>query len=74
MEKISRTLGKKNYKITIIFVDEVVTAKFYNRYQAIDTVKKMKEEYPDLFMCGAVEEKSRYWNVIWTLEGNLQES
>lgn len=71
MERISKVLEQKNYRMTIIFIDEVVKAKFYDKYQAMDTIKKMKEEFPDLFMCGVIEERNRSWEVIWTMGNNL---
>ena len=63
----NKTSEKKNYRITIIFKDEITVEKFYNEYIARDTIKKMKELFPNSFVCGALEEKNRTWKVIWIL-------
>ena len=41
--------------------------KFYREDIAKKTVTNMKELFPKLFVGGALEEKSKGWNVIWTL-------
>lgn len=60
-------MGKRNYRITLIFTDDIKVEKFYNEYIARDTIRKMKELFPNLFVGGALEEKRRTWKVIWTL-------
>lgn len=67
MEKENKRIGKKKYRITIIFMDEIIIETFENEYIARDTMKKMKELFPNLFVGAALEEKSKSWNVIWTL-------
>lgn len=58
---------KKNYRITIIFKDQIMIEKFYREDIAKKTVINMKELFPELFVGGAVEEKNKKWEVIWTL-------
>ena len=58
---------KKNYRITIIFKDEIITERFSNEYIARDTLRNMKELFPNLFVGAALEEKNKGWHVIWTL-------
>lgn len=70
MEKETKTSEKRNYRITIIFKDEITVEKFQNEYIARDTIKKMKELFPTLFIGAALEEKGKSWNVIWTLGNN----
>ena len=67
MEKESKTSRKKKYRLTLIFKDEITVEKFYNEYIARDTIRKMKELFPNRFVSGALEEKQRTWKVIWTL-------
>ena len=58
---------KAYYRITIIFKDEIMVEKFYTESVAMETIKRMKALFPKLFIGGALEEKCRSWNVIWTL-------
>lgn len=67
MEKGTKTSEKRNFRITIIFKDEITVERFQNEYIAMDTIKKMKELFPSLFIGAALEEKSKSWNIIWTL-------
>lgn len=67
MKKETKTSEKRNFRITIIFKDEITIEKFQNEYIARDTIKKMKELFPTLFIGAALEEKNKSWNVIWTL-------
>ncbi len=57
---------KRNYRITIIFRDQIMTEEFYREDIAIKTVTNMKELFPGLFVGGAVEEKKEIWKVVWT--------
>lgn len=57
----------QNYRITVIFKDEVIKAKFNTKELAKITIEKFKELYPELYLSGALEEKSKRWEVIWTL-------
>lgn len=68
MEEKSTTKKKLNYKITAVFKDEVIIEKFYRKDVAIDTIIELKALYPALFIGGALEERRRRWEVIWTLE------
>lgn len=67
MENENKTSEKRNFRITIIFKDEITVEKFQNEYIARDTIKNMKELFPTIFIGAALEEKSKSWNVIWTL-------
>lgn len=58
---------KRNYRITIIFKDEITVEKFNTERIAKDTIRSMKELFPNLFIGAALEEKSKGWKVIWTL-------
>lgn len=59
---------RKNYRITIIFKDQIITEKFYREDIAKNTVASMKDLFPGLFVGGAVEEKDKTWKVIWTIK------
>lgn len=74
MEKTLKTVMKQNYRITVIFKDEVVITKFNKMKLAIDAIIKMKELFPDLFLSAALEEKRKKWEVIWTLQHRLMEN
>lgn len=70
MEIETKHLGKKNYRITIIFKDKITVERFYSEHIAMETIKKMKELFPKLFIGAALEVKGRSWKVIWTIEHN----
>ena len=67
MKKESKTSRERNYRITIIFKDEITIERFETERVAINTINSMKELFPSLFIGAALEEKSKSWNVIWTL-------
>nr|DAX00769.1 MAG TPA: hypothetical protein [Microviridae sp.] len=67
MEKKAKTEDKRHYRLTIIFKDEITVEKFYEERIAKETIRKMKELFPNLFIGGALEEKCKSWKVIWTL-------
>lgn len=67
MEKETKTSEKRNFRITIIFKDEITVERFSNEYIARDTIRKMKELFPKIFVGAALEEKKKGWNVVWTL-------
>lgn len=67
MENETKTSEKRNYRITVIFKDEIITERFENEYIARDTIRSMKELFPTLFIGAALEEKKKSWNVVWTL-------
>lgn len=58
---------RRNYRITIIFKDQIMIEKFYREDIAKTTVTNMKELFPGTFVGGAIEEKHKTWRVIWTL-------
>lgn len=70
MKKETKPSERRNYRITIIFKDEITVLRFQNEYIAMDTIKSIKELFPQLFIGGALEEKDKEWKVIWTLGNN----
>lgn len=70
MEKENKNSEKRNFRITIIFKDQVMIEKFHDEHIAMDTIKSMKTLFPLLFIGGALEKKDKRWNVIWTLGNN----
>lgn len=67
MTEKNKTPKKKNYRITIIFKDEITIEKFETEFVAMETIKKMKILFPSIFIGGALEEKNKGWKVIWAL-------
>lgn len=67
MTEEKNTSKKKNYRITIIFKDEITIETFETEFVAMETIKKMKILFPSIFIGGALEEKCKSWRVIWTL-------
>lgn len=63
-------MKKRNYRITIIFKDQIMVERFYREDIAKKTVTSMKELFPGLFVGGAVEEMCKTWKVIWTLKND----
>lgn len=57
---------KRNYRMTIIFNDEIMVAKFETQEGAMKTVTSMRDLFPDKFVGGAVEKKRKKWEIIWT--------
>ena len=70
MGKLSNIKKGRNYRITIIFKDEIIVEKFETQAIAIKTVNNMKELFPKMFVGGAVEERRKKWEVIWTVQKN----
>ncbi len=67
MEKKSKFKEKRNYRVTIIFNDEVIIDRFYREDIALKTIESMKELTPSLFIAGAVEVKRKNWELIKTV-------
>lgn len=63
----NKTSKKKNYRITVIFKDEITIEKYETEFVAMETIKKMKILFPSIFIGGALEEKRQGWTVIWAL-------
>lgn len=59
---------KRNYRITVIFKDEIVVERFETQEGAMKTVTAMRDLFPDIFVGGAVEKKRKKWKVIWTAD------
>ena len=57
----------QNYRITVVFKDEVIRVKFNTKELAKSTIEKFKELYPELYLSGAIEEKRKRWEVTWVL-------
>jgi hypothetical protein len=72
MKKSSTNREKKNYRITIIFRDQVIVERYYREDIAIKTVSSMRELFPKMFVGGAIEEKKEKWEVIWTLVPDIE--
>lgn len=66
----NKTEKKKNYRITLIFKDEITVEKFETEFIAMETIKKMKILFPNIFIGGALEKKDKSWRVMWTLGNN----
>lgn len=67
MTEENKTSKKKNYRITVIFKDEITVEKFETEFVAMETIKKMKILFPNAFIGAALEEKRQSWTVMWTL-------
>lgn len=63
----NKTPRKENYRITIIFKNEIIVERFETEFVAKETIRRMKILFPGIFIGGALEEKSRNWRVIWAL-------
>lgn len=70
MMEENKTSGKRNYRITIIFKDEITIETFETEFIAMETIKRMKILFPRIFIGGALEKKGKSWKVIWTLGNN----
>lgn len=70
MRKENKDTEKRNYRVTIILKDEIIIERFRTEHVAMDTINDMKKLFPELFIGGALEEKSKSWSVIWTLGNN----
>lgn len=67
MNEEIKTGEKRKYRITIIFKDEITVEKFETECIAMETIKRMKLLFPNIFIGGALEKKAGGWHVIWTL-------
>ena len=67
MEKQIKNLMEKNYRITVIFKDEVIRTDFGTKEVAKTAIEKLKELNPKVYLSGALEEKRKRWEVIWVL-------
>ena len=61
---------KRNYRITIIFKDEITVERFETQFVAMNTIKQMKVLFPNIFIGAALEVKEKSWRVMWTLGNN----
>lgn len=58
----------KNYKITVLSIDDKIEVKFHNQEVAADTLIKLKEVDKG-FLAGILEEKTNgKWRIIWSLK------
>lgn len=67
MEEMLKIKEKRNYRVTIIFKDEVIIERFYREDVALKTIESMRELTPSLFIAGAVEVKKKHWEIIKTV-------
>ena len=58
---------ESNYRITVIFKDEVIREEFATKEIAKMEVEILKKLFPKKFMSGALEERGERWKVIWVL-------
>lgn len=58
---------ESNYRITVIFKDEVIRENFATREVAKKVIEELKKLFPKKFMSGALEEKRKRWEVTWIL-------
>lgn len=58
---------KLDYRITVIFNDEVIRVKFATEEVAKSAIQELKKLFPDKYMSGALEERKEFWKVIWVL-------
>lgn len=65
MEENSKIKVRRNYRVTIIYKDEVIREKFETQEGAKKTVTSMRDLFPDTFISGCVEKKQKRWKVIW---------
>lgn len=70
MKEKTKDSEKGKYRITILLKDGITVERFQNEYIARDTIRAMKDLFPNMFIGGALEEKSRGWKVTWTLGNN----
>lgn len=66
MEENSKIKVRRNYRITIIYKDEVIRERFETEDGAKKTVTSMRDLFPEIFVSGCVEKKRKRWKVIWT--------
>lgn len=71
MTEENKRIGKKKFRITIIFENEIMVEKFETQEGAIKTVNSMRDLFSNKFVGGAVEEKQKNWKVIWTANPKL---
>lgn len=58
----------KNFKITVLSVNDKIEQSFFTKIQAIDTIIQQKE-IDEEFLAGIMEEKiSGKWYVVWSLK------
>lgn len=58
---------ESNYRITVIFKDEVIREEFATKEVAKKTIEELKRLFPEKFMSGALEVRGKWWKVIWIL-------
>ena len=67
MEEKANIKKKEKYRATIILKNEIIAIKFDRQGSAMEIVATIRKLYPSIFVGGAIEEKRRKWEVIWTL-------
>jgi hypothetical protein len=61
---------ESNYRITVIFKDEVIREEFATKEVAKKAIEELKKLFPKKFISGALEERGKWWKVIWVLANN----
>lgn len=58
---------ESNYRITVIFRNEVIRENYTTREVAKKVIEELKKLFPKKFMSGALEERGLRWKVTWVL-------
>lgn len=67
MEEKVKIRKRANFRVTIILKNEIIGAKFNRQGSALETVASIRKLFPEIFVGGAIEERRKKWEVIWTL-------
>ena len=67
MEEKANTKKKEKYRATIILKNEIIAIKYDRQGLAMEAVATIRKLYPGIFVGGAIEERRKKWEVIWTL-------
>lgn len=58
---------ESNYRITVILKEDVLREEFATKEIAKGAIVVLQKLYPDKFISGALEERGKWWKVIWVL-------
>lgn len=67
MKEMLKFKEKRNYRVTIIFKNEIIIERFYREDVALKTIESMRELTPSLFIAGAVEVRRKNWEIVKTV-------
>ena len=57
----------KNFKITVLSVNDKIEQSFFTQSQAVDTIVQLKE-IDEGFLAGILEKINGGWYVVWSLK------